>query len=240
MPLEQIEGPGKYINSLNPNWPVGGSDDIAEGDNHIRGTKNVVVNSFPAVDGPVTASDEELSFCNGVTSSIQSQLDGKSAVAHNHDSDYSPLGHSHSEYAAVGHTHSEYAASSHVHAQYDAYEARIAALEAQDPGTPYVPVKNLFVSNEKAPGVYEFNKTTSPNKLYGATILNAGATSVVTVQIVGPGVNSTFTIGYTNSQGNFNQSTRAIDALNFPDGSYTATYRVAGLQVGIEAITILS
>lgn len=56
MALEDIEGPGKYLGSLNQANPASG-DDRREGDNHIRGVKNTLRNTFPNVNGPVTATD---------------------------------------------------------------------------------------------------------------------------------------------------------------------------------------
>lgn len=49
----------------------------------------------------------ELGYLDGVTSNIQTQLDGKAAS-----------GHSHSEYASSSHTHDEYASADHTHSEY--------------------------------------------------------------------------------------------------------------------------
>jgi hypothetical protein len=54
MPLEDIESAGKYVSDLNPLWPLG-TDEKRQGDNHIRGIKNVIQNTL--VDG----SDNPLS-----------------------------------------------------------------------------------------------------------------------------------------------------------------------------------
>src|SRR6478736_9118167 len=59
MALEDLTGADKFIANLNPANPVG-SDDKRDGDNHIRGIKNVLRNTFPNLNGAVTATDEEL------------------------------------------------------------------------------------------------------------------------------------------------------------------------------------
>ena len=75
MALEDLTGT-KYIDSLNAANPVA-SDDVAEGDDHIRGIKNVLKTTFPNLDGAVNATDTELNYVDGVTSAIQTQLDAK-------------------------------------------------------------------------------------------------------------------------------------------------------------------
>lgn len=60
MALEDIESTGKVISDLNKNNPVGSTDAKNQGDNHIRGIKNVLLNTFPNVNAPVTLTDEEL------------------------------------------------------------------------------------------------------------------------------------------------------------------------------------
>ena len=69
-----------YITSLNASNPVTG-DNKTEGDDHIRGTKTTLLNSFPAVSGAVTATHTELNYVDGVTSAIQTQLNAKAATA---------------------------------------------------------------------------------------------------------------------------------------------------------------
>ena len=49
MGLEDLTGPDKFLDAFNVSWPTG-DDDIAEGDDHVRGVKNVVVNTFGALD----------------------------------------------------------------------------------------------------------------------------------------------------------------------------------------------
>ena len=68
MPLEDLVGPNKFLNDLTPEWPLG-IDPFSEGDDHIRGLKNVIGNSFPTVaearypvsfePGPLGAAAEE-------------------------------------------------------------------------------------------------------------------------------------------------------------------------------------
>ncbi len=51
MPLEDLVGSNKYIADLVKEWPLG-IDPLAEGDDHIRGVKNVLVNTFGEYAGP--------------------------------------------------------------------------------------------------------------------------------------------------------------------------------------------
>ena len=54
MPLEDIEGPGKFPDDLNSAWPLG-SDTPSEGDDHLRGIKNVIRNWAGTFgDGPLS------------------------------------------------------------------------------------------------------------------------------------------------------------------------------------------
>lgn len=50
MPLEDLEGPDKFLNALNRSWPLD-DDPRPEGDNHVRGIKNVIVNTFGPLSG---------------------------------------------------------------------------------------------------------------------------------------------------------------------------------------------
>jgi len=63
MGLETFE----YITSLNRNNPAG-ADQQAQGDDHIRGVKQSVQDSFPNIDGPVLATPAELNLLVGLTS----------------------------------------------------------------------------------------------------------------------------------------------------------------------------
>lgn len=50
------------------------TDPASQGDDHIRNIKKALKNTFAAITGAVTASHTELNYVNGVTSSIQTQL----------------------------------------------------------------------------------------------------------------------------------------------------------------------
>jgi hypothetical protein len=65
-----------YINDLDPTRPRG-SDKISLGDDHIRNIKKSLTQTFPNIDGEVTATDEELNALDGVDTSqpIQDALD---------------------------------------------------------------------------------------------------------------------------------------------------------------------
>ena len=81
MPLES----GSAIVDLNSSWPLGG-DFLLDGDNHLRLIKDVLKTAFPGAGGlgfatPITATEAELNFVGGVTSSIQAQLDAITGVA---------------------------------------------------------------------------------------------------------------------------------------------------------------
>lgn len=64
MALEDLTGTGKFITSLVNTNPLA-SDDRREGDDHIRGIKNVLKNSFPNIDGAVTANAAALNSTVG-------------------------------------------------------------------------------------------------------------------------------------------------------------------------------
>ena len=69
-----------YIDSLNTANPTA-TDNVSEGDDHIRGIKTPLKNTFPNVNAAVNPTDEELNYVDGVTSAIQTQLDAKQASA---------------------------------------------------------------------------------------------------------------------------------------------------------------
>ena len=79
MALEDLTGT-KYIDDLNSSNPAAG-DNVSEGDDHIRGIKNVLKTTFPSIDGAITATDTELNYVDGVTSAIQTQIDAKAPLA---------------------------------------------------------------------------------------------------------------------------------------------------------------
>lgn len=68
-----------YISDLVSTNPTS-SDGISQGDDHIRLLKATLKATFPNVSGACTASHTELNHVDGVTSSIQSQLDAKAPL----------------------------------------------------------------------------------------------------------------------------------------------------------------
>lgn len=69
-----------YISGLVATNPVTG-DGVKEGDDHIRLLKSTLLNTFPNITGAVTPTHTELNFVDGVTSSIQTQLNLKAPLA---------------------------------------------------------------------------------------------------------------------------------------------------------------
>lgn len=98
MALEDLTGPSKFITALVAGNPVS-ADDRREGDDHIRGVKNVLRNTFPLLDGAVSVSAASMSatltggpylalaggtlngslYINKATSGLSSQIAGKTA-----------------------------------------------------------------------------------------------------------------------------------------------------------------
>jgi hypothetical protein len=64
MALEDLTGTDKFISNLNSSWPVD-DDWVDEGDNHIRGVKNVLKNTFPDTNGAVHWSASWARFPDG-------------------------------------------------------------------------------------------------------------------------------------------------------------------------------
>jgi hypothetical protein len=67
-----------FIHELDPSNPVGGSDPKAQGDDHIRLTKQTLQNTLPNVEGAVTASHTELNVLDGITATTAelNKMDG--------------------------------------------------------------------------------------------------------------------------------------------------------------------
>lgn len=61
MPLESTS----YISGLEPSYPVS-TDLVGQADDHIRLLKSVLKNTFPNINGPVTASEESLNQASPV------------------------------------------------------------------------------------------------------------------------------------------------------------------------------
>ena len=59
MALEDLTG-SRTIDSLDRNNPVGSTDFIDKGDEHIRGQKNVILNTFPNITGPITLTHTQI------------------------------------------------------------------------------------------------------------------------------------------------------------------------------------
>jgi len=74
MAVESTSG----IWSLDPTLP-NASDDISEGDDHIRGIKTMVSRTFPNISATVAATNQELNYMSGVTSAVQGQINTISA-----------------------------------------------------------------------------------------------------------------------------------------------------------------
>ena len=68
-----------YVDELDASYPETGTV-VSDGDNHLRLIKTVLKASFPNVSGAVAASDVELSYVDGVTSAIQTQLNNLASV----------------------------------------------------------------------------------------------------------------------------------------------------------------
>ena len=70
MALEDLTGSSKFITSLVPANPLS-SDDRREGDDHIRGVKNVLRNTFPGLNSAVNLTNSSgpfLPLAGGVVS----------------------------------------------------------------------------------------------------------------------------------------------------------------------------
>jgi len=65
MALEDLTGT-KYLDDLNSSNPAAG-DNVSEGDDHIRGIKNVLKLTFPNIDAAVNATPTELNLIDGGT-----------------------------------------------------------------------------------------------------------------------------------------------------------------------------
>lgn len=69
-----------HIGALDASLPQVATCTVAQLDDFIRHIKTVAKASFPNVTGAVTATHTELSYVDGVTSAIQTQLDAKLAA----------------------------------------------------------------------------------------------------------------------------------------------------------------
>lgn len=64
MALEDLTG-GKFIDALDRLNPDGATDQKNEGDDHIAGFKNVVLNTFAFITGAITSTHTELNITDG-------------------------------------------------------------------------------------------------------------------------------------------------------------------------------
>lgn len=69
-----------YISDLVSTNPTS-SDNLSQGDDHLRLLKSTIKATFPNVSGAVTPTHTELNYVDGVTSAIQTQLDAKAPLA---------------------------------------------------------------------------------------------------------------------------------------------------------------
>lgn len=79
-----------FISDLVATNPVGATDPKSQGDDHLRLIKATVKATFPNITGAMNASQAELNHVVGVSSGIQTQLNGKAATGHNHAGTYEP------------------------------------------------------------------------------------------------------------------------------------------------------
>ncbi|ASG63931.1 hypothetical protein CEW81_18255 [Kluyvera genomosp. 3] len=56
MPLENAT----YINQLNPDWPIGKTDMVSNGDDQVRMLKSVLQNTLPNASGAITGTPEQI------------------------------------------------------------------------------------------------------------------------------------------------------------------------------------
>ena len=57
MPLEDMEGPDKFLEAFVIEWPTG-TDPKSQGDDHLRGLKNCLINTFGPIDKFVDLSEQ--------------------------------------------------------------------------------------------------------------------------------------------------------------------------------------
>lgn len=80
MALENLVGADKYLSALVPANPVG-ADDKREGDDHVRGIKNTLKNTFPNLTGAVTATHGELSSVTAKVAKAGDSMTGRLTLA---------------------------------------------------------------------------------------------------------------------------------------------------------------
>ncbi len=73
MALEDLTGTSKFINHLVKTNPAN-VDYLVEADDHLRGIKNVLLNTFPNVTGAITTTQAELNRLVGDLATVRSNL----------------------------------------------------------------------------------------------------------------------------------------------------------------------
>lgn len=58
---------GTYIDSLNASNPVHATDQVSEGDDHIRLIKSTILNTFPNINAAVNITPTEANYLDGLT-----------------------------------------------------------------------------------------------------------------------------------------------------------------------------
>ena len=58
---------GTYISDLNASNPIHATDQVSQGDDHIRLIKSVILNTFPNVNGAVNFTPTEANYLDGLT-----------------------------------------------------------------------------------------------------------------------------------------------------------------------------
>lgn len=78
MPIENAT----YISELNPDWPVGSSDFVSQGDDHFRMMKKTLQNTLPNANGPITGTPAQLNNLTGGISFYEANEEGDPLDAH--------------------------------------------------------------------------------------------------------------------------------------------------------------
>lgn len=74
MPLEDLQGSNRFISHLDESNPIG-AESKSQGDDHLRGIKNVLKNTFPNLTQAAEPTAVELNRIVGLSSNLQEKLD---------------------------------------------------------------------------------------------------------------------------------------------------------------------
>lgn len=77
MPVEIADN----ISELNENYPIGSSDFISQGDDHLRLLKTAIKATFPNVADTIHVSHTVLNYLLGTTSNVQNQINARANSA---------------------------------------------------------------------------------------------------------------------------------------------------------------